>query len=246
MLIRTALPALLALAAGCAGPTPPGPSDHDRYDAVLLGEQHDADAHPRLQREVVESLAKRGRLAALALEMAERGNTTAALPTTATEPDVRRALRWNAEAWPWERYGPVIMQAVRAGVPVLGANLPRDEQKLQMNNSAIDRVLPPESLEAQQKAIRQGHCNMLPEQMIGPLARVQIARDLVMAETIAAAAAPGKTVVLLAGSGHVHRELGVPKHLPQLKVQPVVLPPQHTARDYCEELRRQLPKPMYQ
>jgi uncharacterized iron-regulated protein len=35
-----------------------------------------------------------------------------------------------------------------------------------------------------------------------------------MARTIGQAVLPGKTVVLLAGSGHVNRVLGVPQHLP--------------------------------
>ena len=46
------------------------------------------------------------------------------------------------------------------------------------------------------------------------MARVQIARDRSIAQTVAQAALPGKVVVLLAGSGHVNRELGVPHHLP--------------------------------
>ena len=49
-------------------------------DVVLLGEQHDAAEHQRIHQQVAASLARRGRLAALAIEMADRGRSTAGLP----------------------------------------------------------------------------------------------------------------------------------------------------------------------
>lgn len=226
----------LALLAGCAtlAPTP---------DALLLGEQHDALVHRDLQEQWVTQLAGRGQLGALVLEMAERGTTTAGLPAAASEQDVRRALAWNNLAWPWDRYRTPVMAAVRAGVPVLGANLSRTDLRAAMRDARLERLLPAQALAAQQQAIRQGHCNLLPEQQIGPMTRIQIARDQSMAQAIAGAAVPGKTVVLLAGAGHVTPELGIPRHLPAgLRVRPVVLPPQPPAdgKDPCAELRQRL------
>jgi uncharacterized iron-regulated protein len=227
------------LLAACAA-TPPLP-DVTGVDAVLVGEQHDAGAHPRLHEQWVRELARRGRLGALTLEMAERGTTTAGLPASASEDQVRQALRWNQESgWPWERYGPAVMAAVRAGVPVLGANLPRAEMRQAMNDPKFDGLLPGPGLKAQQQAIRIGHCGMLPETQIRPMTRIQIARDVAMAQTIAASAMRGKTVLLLAGSGHVQPDIGVPQHLPrELRVRPVVLPAEETGKDYCAEFRRQ-------
>ena len=54
-------------------------------DILLLGEQHDADEHQRLQRAVVQELARRGQLAALALEMAPEGRSTRALAADVEE-----------------------------------------------------------------------------------------------------------------------------------------------------------------
>ena len=112
-LILAAIPLLLA---GCAALSPV-PETHG-IDAVLIGEQHDAEAHPRLQERWVSTLAERGQLGAVALEMAERGTSTAGLPPTASDEQVQQALKWNkGTGWPWGRYGPAIMAAVRAGVP---------------------------------------------------------------------------------------------------------------------------------
>lgn len=234
---------VLALLAGCAAPPPlpdPGP-----VDALLIGEQHDARAHPGLHERWVSTLARRGRLAAVALEMAERGTSTAGLPAGASEDQVRGVLHWDQEGWPWPRYRPAVMAAVRAGVPVLGANLPRAQMREAMRDPALDRLLPGPALKAQQQAVRLGHCEMLPETQVRPMTRVQIARDRAMAETIAGAVVPGKTVVLLAGAGHVAPDVGVPRHLPAgITVRSIALEPEVTGKDYCEELRRQMPPRM--
>ena len=92
---------------------------------VLLGEQHDADEHQELARLSVARLAQAPGLSALVLEMADDGTNTTGLASSATEAQVRERLRWNNAGWPWQRYGPLVMQAVRLGVPVVGANLPR-------------------------------------------------------------------------------------------------------------------------
>lgn len=234
---------VLALA-GCATGSP-AVDDLLPADAVLLGEQHDEPAHQRRQREVVERLSSRGRLAAVALEMAEQGASTAGLPRQADESMVRAALQWNEAGWPWQAYGPTIMAAVAAGVPVLGANLPRERMRAAMGDASLDALLDAGALAAQREAIRAGHCDLLPAAQLGPMVRVQIARDRAMARTIAGAAVPGKVVVLLAGAGHVDATLGVPRHLPPaLQVRPVVLERAGPAkRDYCTELRQKMAPP---
>jgi hypothetical protein len=156
----------------------------------------------------------RGQLAALALEMAEEGRSTAHVAPTATEAQVQAALDWSDKAWPWASYGPAVMAAVRAGVPVVGANLPRARMKDAMADVSLDAQLNGEAYTAQQDAVREGHCKLLPESQIVPMTRIQVGRDRAMAQAIVKARQPGKTVLLIAGAGHVVRTLGVPQHLP--------------------------------
>lgn len=209
-----------ALGLGCAVPVTGDSSDIVRRvatllptDVILLGEQHDAPDHQRIERDVVQALAAQGVLAALAVEMAEQGQNSAGLAPDASEAQVRTALRWNDQLWPWRAYSPAIMAAVRAGVVVAGANLPREQMRQAAGNPRFDMLLTGPALKAQQQLIRIGHCKLLPEAQITPMTRVQIARDVTMASTISQLLAGGKTVLLLAGSGHVDRELGVPQHL---------------------------------
>jgi uncharacterized iron-regulated protein len=238
---------LAATLAGCAS-LPPAAHDALPADALLLGEQHDAPQHQRLHRDTVRALAARGQLAALALEMAEQGSSTQGLARGADEAAVREALRWNEQAWPWAPYGPTVMAAVRAGVPVLGANLRRAQMRAAMADTSLDTRLAPEALARQHEAIRSGHCGLLPQTQIAPMARIQLARDRAMAQTVSQAVQESKTaggtqrtVVLLAGAAHVDPALGVPRHLPEgLRAQAVSWPAAPPARDYCADLRRQM------
>ena len=203
-------------------------------DVLLLGEQHDAPAHQARQREVLNALLARGELAALVIEMAEQGASTEGLPPDAAEAQVRESLRWTASeaaGWDWAVYGPLVMSAVQAGVPVLGGNLPRAELRAAMQDASLDTRLSPIAWSTQQTQIREGHCGLLPESQVVPMTRVQVARDLTMARTAQAAVRPGKTVLLVAGNQHVRRDLGVPLYLnPALVSKTVVMASGATAR----------------
>jgi len=182
-------------------------------DLLLLGEQHDAPAHQQQERAVVQALAQRGVLAAVVLEMADTGHSTQALGAQASAAQVREALHWNDAAWPWAAYGPVVMAAVQAGVPVWGGNLARAALPAVMGDAHWDGLLPGPALKAQQQAVRLGHCGLLPESHIRPMTRAQIARDAQLAAQATRLLQPGRTVLLIAGNGHVDKALGIPQHL---------------------------------
>jgi uncharacterized iron-regulated protein len=251
-----------AMLAACATSSPPADAPVARRvaallpaDALLLGEQHDAPEHQAIERETVETLAKSGRLAALAIEMAEAGNETGYLPPDATEAQVRIALSWDDKGWPWSAYGPAVMAAVRANVPVVGANLPHARMKDALADVSLDAQLADQARAAQQEAVRSGHCGLLPESQIAPMTRIQIARDRAMAQAIVKSRTPGKTVLLVSGAAHANKAIGVPQHLPtDLSVKAVQMQaggPRDTGgafdaawptppvpeKDYCAEIK---------
>ena len=229
-------------------------------DVLLLGEQHDAPEHQQWQKDTVQWLAQRGHLAALVLEMAEQGRSTQGLAPDASEAAVQKALFWSDATWPWADYGPVAMAAVRASVPVLGGNLPRKQTNAAITDTTLDAQLPAPAWQRQQEAVRAGHCDLLPAKMLPGMVRVQIARDITLAQTAAAAHRPGQVVLLVAGAGHVQRSLGVPLHLPENLVTKVAIAqagkappaieneadwihrtPALPPRDVCAALRQQWP-----
>jgi uncharacterized iron-regulated protein len=230
---------------------------------LLFGEQHDQPDQQRQVAAEVQALAARGKLAAVVLEMAEQPHGTGALPRDADEAAVRDALQWKG--WPWEAYAAVVMNAVRAGVPVLGGNLPRSTMRAAMADGSLDALLDDAARALLAEAVRAGHCDLLPLAQQPGMVRIQIARDQAMARVAAQAlrdAPPGSTVLLLAGAQHVSRDRGVPLHLvreqvpvPALQVvlfspasdglladerRSAVFTPQE---DHCAALRKRLATP---
>lgn len=226
---------------------------------LIFGEVHD---QPDPQRQVaaeVQRLAAQGQLAAVVLEMVEAPYRTGALPRDATEAQVQQALQWRG--WPWQPYAAVVMNAVRAGVPVIGGNLPRAQMRAAMADASLDALLAPSVRELLAQAVRDGHCGLLPEAQVPGMVRIQIARDRALAAAARAAlreAGPEQTVLLLVGAQHASRDRGIPLHLattePGLPLRvvmfgelsahlaadehrPAALTPQ---ADHCAELRRQL------
>lgn len=214
----------LALLAGCASQAPQSTANTelDRStmslaeapDVLLLGEQHDAEAHQQWQQATVAHWAARRQLAAVVLEMADAGHSTQGLAADASEAQVQQALAWNDKGWPWRHYGPAVMTAVKAGVPVLGGNLPRAQMRDVMQQNRWDSHLPAAAWQRQLDAIADGHCGLLPASQLAPMARIQLAKDESMANTATAQLQPGKTVLLIAGRGHVLRSIGIPTWLP--------------------------------
>lgn len=225
-------------------------------DVILIGEQHDASEHQALQRALARQLAQRGQLGSVLLEMAEQGRSTVGLSRDASPEEVRTALAWTESGWRWDRYAGLVMDAVRAGIPVRGANLARAALRQSMADASLETRLAEAAWTQQQTDVREGHCNLLPAGQVGPMTRVQVARDLAMAASVGQAVQPGRTVLLVAGAAHVARGTGVPAHLPSELRSVVVLAvageasqqraasadhvwrtPALAARDYCESLR---------
>lgn len=267
MTCRTAVALALGLSllAACAHRPPTTvPALLDRVlpaPVLLLGEQHDAAEHQALQRDVVLALARRDQLGAVVMEMIEQGRSTQGLPSDADEARVREALGWTEQGgWPWPVYGPVVMAAVRSGAPVIGGNLPRAQMRSTMGQAELDGLVSESVLRRQRDGIRESHCGLLPESQIAPMTRIQLARDRSMAQTATQALIPGKTVLLVAGNGHVREDLGVPLHLPATVGHKVVMaqagPPKDASappadavwqtpalppRDHCAELKQRMP-----
>lgn len=182
-------------------------------ELILLGEQHDAPEHQELAKLSVERLVSNQTLSALVLEMADAGVSTEGMPNQSSEVAVRERLKWNDAGWPWSRYGPVVMQAIRAGVPVAGSNLPFSAMAAVMKDDAWDSKVPSAVLASHRESMIQGHCGLLPESQVPAMARIQIARDERMAQTAMTWMRSGKSVLLLAGAEHVKKDRGIPLFL---------------------------------
>jgi uncharacterized iron-regulated protein len=252
-------PILRTLVAGCLAAATALAAAAAPARLLIFGEQHDQPDQQRQVAAELRALAERGQLAALVLEMAEQPHRTDTLSRDASEAAVREALQWKG--WPWEAYAAVVMNAVHAGVPVLGGNLPRAQMRAAMADTSLDARIDQAARTRLADAVRSGHCQLLPAAQEPGMVRIQIARDLALAQVAAEAlrAAPANsTVVLLTGAQHASPDRGVPLHLATIdagfavrvvmfgEADPGLVtdewrPAQFTPQeDHCEALRKRL------
>ena len=228
--------ALLACALGaCAAIAPPTDGWEGRLQGnaiVMLGEVHDNARQHRLRLALLQRAFAAGWRPAIVMEQFDREH----------QPDIERARRErpadaqhvidlaaphaarSAGGWNWDYYRPYVALVLRYDVPLVAANLSNaDTAKIVRGGYAavfdaasvkalgLDLPVPPGWQQAEEHEIDAGHCHALPPALWPRMARAQFARDAVMAQVLREHAQTG--AVLLAGNGHVRRDLGVPRRL---------------------------------
>jgi uncharacterized iron-regulated protein len=205
-------------------------------DYVLLGEKHDNSAHHRLQAAAVGDLIRAGKKPLIAFEMINTGQAKdlkvflAGLPRSAD--DLGAAIGWDKTGWPdWRYYAPIAEAAIKAGLAIAPANFPRAQVRALgrkgfavldpdfVARSGLEAPLPKALGEALLDEMYQSHCKMMPRQHLGAVARIQRARDALMAEVLVSQAA----AVLIAGNGHTRKDRGAPYYLRRLKPKANIL-----------------------
>ena len=193
---------------------------------VLLGEVHDNAAQHALRAAALRRLLAKGSRPAIAFEQFDRDrqpDIDRARRERPGDPDYLIAQAKGKEGWPWELYRPFVALALEYDLPIVAANLSRaDTMRVAVDgwtavfDPATQRALRLDALPVaferkHEAAIASGHCNLLPPEALAPQARAQMARDIVIAGSIRPQFDRG--VVLLAGNGHVRRDIGVPHWL---------------------------------
>jgi uncharacterized iron-regulated protein len=206
------------LLAACAAPPPPTPLRFTQ-PVVLLGEVHDNAAQHALRLEAFRAWLAGGARPALALEQFDRDKQPALdrLLAQTPKPDADALIAAaGGKGWLWQHYRPFIMLALEHGLPIVAANVARDEARRVMRDglaaSGFRADVPAAVLKSLADGIEASHCGMLDAPTSQRMALAQVARDQFMAAVLQAHADRG--VVLLAGNGHVRTDLGAPLWLP--------------------------------
>lgn len=205
-------------------------SELGRRPIVLLGEVHDNAIQHRVRAEGLRRHLEAGARPALAFEQFDRERQTDIDRARKEQPAQGGSLadhviaqgRAARDRWDWAQYRPFVELALQYELPIVAANLSRTEaakvsregpqavfSDADLRRLQLDRA--DAALQVKHEAIvRAGHCNLLPVTALPGLARAQIARDAVLADSIRPFLARG--VVLLTGNGHARRDVGVPRH----------------------------------
>lgn len=195
---------------------------------ALLGEIHDNAALHAQRLTLLRAAVEAGWRPVITMEQFDIDRQVDIERARAERPDdvdhlIEHAATRPGE-WDWAHYRPVLALALQYRLPIRAANLARrDAARLVRSDFetvlgsrrtvelGLDRGIDTALQAAQEREIDQGHCGALPASVLPGMARAQIARDAIMADVLRRAGARG--AVLLAGNGHVRRDLGVPRWL---------------------------------
>lgn len=189
----------------------------------LLGEVHDHPEHHRVRARLIRGMRDR---AEVFFEQFDRDHDAPLRQAQAAGADAQglaRAGALDTKAWAWPLHRPLLEAAIARAHAVRAANLSREDARriaragvLEPSDAALARTLDTSAwTEAREQALRRtildAHCGMLPAKVAPAMALAQRARDAAMALALLSASG---AAVLIAGNGHVRRDLGVPLYLP--------------------------------
>jgi len=204
----------LVLAAGCA--SVPDTALVFQRPIVLLGEVHDHPQQQALRAAAFRAHVAAGARPALVMEQFDRQHQAAIDAVLAAGPrtaDAVIAAGQGGPGWNWAFYRPFIEVALQYGLPIVAANVGREDARRVMREglaaTGFAADVPAEVSGMLARAIVDSHCGMVDEATAGRMALAQVARDQEMARTLAAHASRG--AVLLAGNGHVRNDVGAPR-----------------------------------
>lgn len=193
----------------------------------LMGEVHDnPDAH-QARFELIAAKVKAGWRPAIAMEQFDREHQ-GLLRTAQDECKTAVCITSKSwvEPWQWDLYQPLIQLALDYQLPLLAANVSRQDANKIVKGGyeaaldpdtiaeySLNKPLPQTLAEEHRRNIVEGHCNMLPASMADKMIPAQVARDVWMAKVVEQQAGL-RDVILIAGNGHVQKDVGVIQWLP--------------------------------
>lgn len=193
---------------------------------VLLGEVHDNPDHHRLQALLLKKIVDSGKTPALVFEMLPRSaqiKVDKFLSSDDASPaGFGEAVGWKKRGWPdWEIYQPIMKVASDTKLKVIAGNVDRKMVREVARNGysvlpsakkwGLHKTMPENLNDVMDDILMAGHCNLLPQNALPAMRKVQRVRDAALADAMLTAGQQG--AVLIAGAGHARADVGVPYYL---------------------------------
>jgi uncharacterized iron-regulated protein len=202
---------------------------HEQF--ILLGETHTNPDHHIGQAKILEKWLSADQPTAIVFEMLAYDDWKKPLNPEYSLADLYKKLEEVSSQWDWEIYKPILEIQIKNQLPMVGANLTREQLDEYSSGKECRVARKSASLEFcdllaedQQASIRQlifdAHCGYLPLEHTDPLLRIQMAKDASFALSVANIGNTHKAA-LIAGAVHIRKDIGVPVHLQRLGKQSV-------------------------
>jgi len=191
-------------------------------DIVLLGELHDNAVHHAVRGQLIAALQS-SRPAILFEQFAETTEPIAPPPGAQADEAWLDRNGFDRQSWRWPLHQPVVDAAIRHGRSLWGSGITREALRTVVRSgessapahlrALLGRVpLDGAAQTALDRELVAGHCGQLPESMVPGMRAAQTVRDAAMANALLKAQAGGPAW-LIAGNGHVRRDIAVPRLL---------------------------------
>ncbi len=204
-------------------------SEAGRSRVITIGEVHNVPVHHRIQLDVIRKLHAAGIPLMIGLEMfraEEQQGLDRWVAGTLDEVSFRKLYDRNWTV-PWPLYRDIFLFAREKKIPLIGLNVEEGITE-KVARSGFSSLTPEERAklpagisctvdETYEDFIRRAHGTRQTGKMFRHFCEAQMVWDSAMAHTLAAALErhPGRTAVVLAGSGHAWRR-GIPTQLSQI------------------------------
>jgi len=190
---------------------------------LLLGETHDNTDHHNLQTDIINYLASNQKLANVAFEMAHSEQQVLLDEASRGEIELTPdALNWQ-QGWPWEWYEGPVSAAIKNAKRVVAADLTRDQKMQAYQNDELEIPASADYREFMLDLLFDSHCAKMPRSQLGNMLRVQYSRDRSMTDSLIANTSQSGINLLIAGSVHTRKDLGLPYWQPDLPSKTILL-----------------------
>lgn len=188
---------------------------------VLLGELHDNRIHHEVRAQL---LAAAGTRPAVVFEQFAASGSPLAPPADGPLSETWLDARgFDRAGWRWPLHQPIVEAALAHGRAVWGSGVSRDSLRAVVRGGEAAAPAPwrtlmdasplsPLEREAIDEDLIAGHCGQLPEAMRPGMRAAQVVRDASMTDALLAASQRG-SAWLIAGNGHVRKDVAVPRIL---------------------------------
>ena len=191
-------------------------------DFVLLGEVHDNPTIHAVRGSLLRAFA--ARRPAVVFEQFTASDRPIARPAAGESLTVWLDRNgFDRRGWRWPLHEPVVTAALAVSRSIWGSNVSRAALRAVVMSGAdsapepLRRLIARVPLDSAAQAaldadLIEGHCGQLPDSMIPGMRAAQEVRDAAMTRAMLQAGAGGP-VWLIAGNGHVRRDIAVPRLL---------------------------------
>lgn len=145
----------------------------------------------------------------------------------ATVADLKKFIDWEQSGWDNKIYDPLLEASIASGSVLMAGDVPRaairkvaregqpaigDDERARLH---LDRPLDGKLNDAALTEIEAAHCGVMPKSAFGGMAYAQRYRDASLADAVIRGADAHGSAILIAGTGHVRSDRGVPWYIRQ-------------------------------